>query len=224
MSQPGWTWLDRLAGGLGMIGISMLSALAILGPSMNFQAKSFNLCIGGIAVVEAIIYLLWRGAATRARDRDSSVTFDPRHVPVAVNMILGALAIVASFMFLAIGAINKPHLVLVWGAATFAGCIAGGGLIAHGWNGYRQIEGANDLIEEQLGWTLVDWSVLTFGLIGVVGALSGLVLSFWLTWETVFLTVLVGVIMSLQAALFVVMRTLLRRAAGQESATDEIGS
>jgi hypothetical protein len=204
-----------------MIGVAMLVTFAIW-KSLSFEAKCFNLFLGAIAVFEAILYLIWRVSAVRARTTDLSATgFDPRHVPVAFNMILGAIIVAASSVLFAFGVMDKPHSVLVWGAASFAGCMAGGGLIAAGWNGYRRIEGASHLVEEQLGWSLVDWCVVVFGIVGVFSTAIGPVLSKWLAWESAFLTMLVGGIMTAQAVLFLVMRTLLRRAAHQEAVLED---
>jgi len=134
-------------------------------------------------------------------------------------MLLCAMSIAGGAVLFGIALIKLPvGSPGFWGwiGAAF-GCFLGGagGLIGI-WNTYRSLEGLPDWIADPQRNTL-DRYIYGIALLGALLMASGLAASPWINDTSVYAVELLGGILVFQAALFLPIRALMRRAARQEA-------
>ncbi len=135
---------------------------------------------------------------------------------VAVPMVFSAIVVtVGLVLFVLSFRLREPGSQEFWGFMGGAfGCVVGGlGGVIGCWNGYRQIEGAPDLMSIPR-WTWLDRSLLLYGLTGVILLIIGAGLYNAVRTETTgYSLMLGGGIAAFQGLGFSAYRTMIRRAA-----------
>jgi hypothetical protein len=136
-------------------------------------------------------------------------------------MLICALLFASGLGLVVIAAIRFPI-----GSGEFWGCIGaalgfllGGGFGMLGtWNSYRALEGLPDWMAE--GKTnLYDRCIYAAAELGALLMAIGLIASPWISGTSTYALVLMGGILVFQAAIFIAIRSLMRRAARQEAET-----
>jgi predicted Ser/Thr protein kinase len=139
----------------------------------------------------------------------------PMLLVVAVSLVIGVLTMTAGIVLAFVAFLASPvgsGPFWGWMGAAFGCFFGGGGGVAGTWNTYRQLEGKTDLMSRP-GWTWFDRLVAWYGLLGFVVSAVAAALSRWLSWASTYSLLLLGGMAALQAALFLGIRFLMRRAA-----------
>lgn len=126
-------------------------------------------------------------------------------------VIAGGIALVVYASMTQTGGSNE-----FWGWMGGAlGCIIGGlGSLGGCWNTYRQLEGSGDLMQSP-DWTWLDNVMLGYGVLGFVSLVVITVGASWFGATTVQALLTLGAMIIFQSGLFLIIRTLMRRAARQ---------
>ncbi len=141
-------------------------------------------------------------------------------------MLLMSLAIIlAGVACLVIGLVNvSPDDPTFWGWMGGAvGCILGGlGSLAGTWNSYRQIEGAEDLMQSPR-WHWLDTALALVALAGVVTLIAGAAFWNYASLNVVRSLIHLGGIVTLLGGFFVVTRSMMRQVATERSLGGDAG-
>jgi|GEM_PF-5632075 len=166
------------------------------------------------------------GQASGSRVAASLVsTTMPMVLACAIGMLLGGLSMLSGVV-LALYALLTQDLQSgafwgwMWGAL---GCFFGGGGALLGcWNGYRQLEGAGDLMK-QPGWTWLDSLIAAYTLLGLASITGGVVANYLDSPSVVTYSLLdLGGIVVFQGLLFLVFRSPYRRSARLDQASPDL--
>ncbi len=148
----------------------------------------------------------------------------PMMLACASAILLGMLSMMAG-VALAVYALltQDTNSGAFWGWMGGAlGCfIGGGGTLLGGWNSYRQLEGAGDLMNS-LERTWLDWLMMVYTLLGVASITGGIAAHYLCrAWVVSYSLVLLGGMMVFQGVLFLYWRALARRSATRATATGQ---
>jgi hypothetical protein len=220
MYEPHWNWLDSLFLTYAILGIVSLTFGAVWWPSLNMGLRIATLILGGIATFQGLGFSAWRLAMRRAAARSSAEpALDLRLVLIAVAMLVCALLFVSGVVLIVIAAIRFPigsGEFWGWVGAASGFLFGGGGGMLGTWNSYRAMEGLPDWMAEGKR-NVFDLCIYAIGGLGLALMVTGIAASAWLTNTSVYALELFGGILVFQAAIFLPIRALMRRAARQET-------
>lgn len=220
MYEPHWNWLDSVLLAYALVGIVGLVSGAIWWSSLNMGLKITATILGGIATLQGIGFSVWRLSMRRAAARPSAEpSLDLRLVLVAVAMLVCALLFASGVVLIVIAAIRFPigsGAFWGWVGAAFGFLFGGGGGMLGAWNSYRALEGLPDWMAEGKR-NVFDRFIYAIGGLGLVLMVTGLIAAPWMTVISVYALELLGGILVFQMAIFISIRSLMRRAARQEA-------
>src|SRR5205085_1344380 len=145
----------------------------------------------------------------------SPAAMAPQLLIIAVALVIGAIVIAAGGVQFGFALLNYPAgSNEFWGWLGGAiGCIVGGlGAVFGTWNSYRQLEGSGDLMHQPT-WNFLDRIMAGYGTIGLAALAVALAFASRLSQTSVQALLLLGGMIVFQAALFLGIRFLARRAA-----------
>jgi serine/threonine protein kinase len=133
----------------------------------------------------------------------------------AGGMVVGALCMTAGLALAVLAFLREtPGSGPFWGwiGSAFGAFFGGGGALAGSWNSYRQLTGRQDLMSES-GWTVLDRALVLYTVLG--GLLLAAAAATWRIagHDTRYALLLLGGMVSVQGALFFIVRAAMRRAA-----------
>jgi hypothetical protein len=220
MYEPHWNWLDSVLATYALFGIACLASGAIWWSSLNMGLKITAMILGSVATLQGLGFSAWRLAMRRAARRPSAEpALDLRLVLVAAGMVVCALLFAAGVAVAVAAVVRLPigsGEFWGWIAAAFGFLLGGGFGMLGTWNSYRALEGLPDWMAEG-NTNMYDRCIYAIGELGALLLAVGLLASPWISSISTGALVSLGGILVFQAAIFISIRALMRRAARQEA-------
>jgi predicted Ser/Thr protein kinase len=232
MYAPGRTWLDRALMGYALFGALLFLLGLVLAPWINWVAAYSLLVLGGVPLVQGVVFLAFRALVRRGAWQDirrlppaplatSELVLQPgagpRLLVLAVGAVISGLCMLAG---LGVVVYAFSHYALssnefwAWMGGALGAFLGGGGGVLGTYNSYRQTKGSGNLMEDP-NWTALDWGFVVYGALGLLlmalAMVPGLGYAAWYSFLNL------GGLLVFQGVLFVVIRVAMRRMARQKA-------